>query len=243
MATKTQSIMTVGEIMQQLEEWGNESTKRVLVKHGAKEPFFGVKVADLKKIQKKVKKDYQLALDLYRTGNSDAMYLAGLIADETKMTREDLQNWADQAYWYYINEYTVPWITSETPYAFEMALKWIEEDSERHEAAGWATIASFVSVRPNEEIDMELISRLLDRIEKEIHQAKNRVRHVMNGFVITVASYLSPLSAKAIAMSERIGKVYVEMGGTACKVPYGPEYIPKVIKRGTLDRKRKEARC
>ena len=58
------------------------------LKHGAREPFFGVKVEHLKKIQKRIKKDYQLALDLYDTGISDAMYLAGLIADDEKMTKE-----------------------------------------------------------------------------------------------------------------------------------------------------------
>jgi hypothetical protein len=32
--------------------------------HGAQEPCLGVKVEDMKKIQKRVKMDYQLALDL-----------------------------------------------------------------------------------------------------------------------------------------------------------------------------------
>ena len=54
--------------------------------HGAKEPFFGVKVGDLKKILKKTKKNHELSLELYKTGNSDAMYLAGLMADEKKIT-------------------------------------------------------------------------------------------------------------------------------------------------------------
>jgi hypothetical protein len=31
--------------------------------HGVPEPFYGVKIGDLKKIKKRVKKDYQLALD------------------------------------------------------------------------------------------------------------------------------------------------------------------------------------
>ena len=34
--------------------------------------------------QKRIKMDYQLALDLYETGNYDAMYLAGLIADDAR---------------------------------------------------------------------------------------------------------------------------------------------------------------
>jgi hypothetical protein len=35
---------------------GNEQTKKIHLRHGAIEPLFGVKVGDLKAIQKKVKK-------------------------------------------------------------------------------------------------------------------------------------------------------------------------------------------
>jgi 3-methyladenine DNA glycosylase AlkD len=83
--------MTVTEIMTELQAKGSESIKKILLKHGVKEPFFGVKIEYLKPIQKKVKKDYQLAKDLFATGNADAMYLAGLIADDENMTRADLQ--------------------------------------------------------------------------------------------------------------------------------------------------------
>src|SRR5437868_12651759 len=49
----------------------------------------------LKKIQKRIKKDYQLALDLYDSGVYDAMYLARLVADDKRMTQCDLQRWAE----------------------------------------------------------------------------------------------------------------------------------------------------
>lgn len=48
--------MTFDEIMAYLEEKGNDQTKKVLMKHGAREPFFGVKVGDLKPIQKRLRK-------------------------------------------------------------------------------------------------------------------------------------------------------------------------------------------
>jgi 3-methyladenine DNA glycosylase AlkD len=85
------TAMNVTEIMTELQAKGSESIKKILLKHGVKEPFFGVKIEYLKPIQKKVKKDYQLAKDLFATGNADAMYLAGLIADDENMTRADLQ--------------------------------------------------------------------------------------------------------------------------------------------------------
>ncbi len=96
--------MNLNEVINELESFGDESTKKVLMKHGAKEPFFGVKVADLKKTLKKIKGDQQLALELYETGNSDAMYLAGLLADGSKMTDAKLKQWVKKAYWSMISE-------------------------------------------------------------------------------------------------------------------------------------------
>src|SRR5271168_2224847 len=109
--------MTAKEILAELKPLGRQSYKRVLISnHGVKEPFFGVPVSELKKIQKRVKKDYQLALDLYNTGNYDAMYLAGLIADDARMTPKDLQRWAEKAYARVLAGSTVPWVAAESPH-------------------------------------------------------------------------------------------------------------------------------
>jgi len=235
--------MIVSEIMNQLREWGNESTKKVLVKHGAKEPFYGVKIEDLKKLQKKIKKDYSLSLELFDTGNSDAMYLAGLISDPAKMTREDLNNWVHKAYWYMLSEFTVAWVASESRYGTELALEWIDSDEENIACSGWSTMAAIASLKPDNEIDHILYTQLLDRIATTIHSEKNRVRHTMNSFVIAVGGYCSHLTEKAMQVAIGIGKVKVEMGGTACKVPLATEYIQKMHKRGLLGRKRKTAMC
>jgi len=235
--------MTAEEVMQQLEAYGNEGTKKTLMKHGAKEPFFGVKVADLKKVLKKTKKNHELSLELYETGNTDAMYLAGLMADEKQITREQLNEWADKAYWYYLSEFTVPWVAAETDFGWDLALEWIESDEERIAAAGWATLASYAGVREDAELDISKYSDLLDRAEKEVHGAKNRVKYVMNGFVIAVGTYIAELTDKAKKIGAEIGKVSVEMGGTACKVPLAKDYIQKVIDKDRVGKKRKSARC
>ena len=91
------SMMTAKEVVEELRTMGAESIKKVLSNHGVREPFFGVKIGDMKKIQKRIKKDYQLVLDLYDTGNYDAMYLAGLVADDAKMTKKDLNRWVESA--------------------------------------------------------------------------------------------------------------------------------------------------
>ena len=235
--------MTKSEVIKELKNYGNETTKRIFINHGAREPFFGVKVQDLKKIVKKIKKDYKLSLELYDTGNSDAMYLAGLIADEMAMNKQDLQKWVKGAYWYMISDYTVPWIAAESKFGKELALEWIESDREFIASAGWATLSNLVALKPDSELNINDLSVLLDRVEENIHNAQNRVRYSMNGFVIAVGSYVKELTDKAIMIGEKIGKVQVDMGGTACKVPLATEYIQKVIARGNHGIKRKTARC
>ena len=235
--------MTVDEIMAQLEEWGNENTVRIFKNHGAKDPIYGVKVGDLKKIVKKVKKDHTLALQLWDTGNSDAQYLAGLIADETKVTKDELQKWAREASWYMLSDYSVAALAAETDFGLELAREWIKSNKQLIASAGWATFSGWLAIKGESAVDLQEIKTLLDYIEKNIHEAKNRVRYSMNGFVISVGGYLPSLSNEAIAASERIGKVNVYMGKTSCSVPYGPEYIQKMITRGTLGKLRKAARC
>lgn len=235
--------MTLQEIMKTLEEFGDERTKNTLIKHGAKEPFFGVKVADLKKILKKTKKNHELSLALYATGNSDAMYLAGLMADENQISEAQLNEWIDQAYWYYLSEFAVPWVAAETPFGFELALKWIKSDRESIAAAGWSTLSFYAGVSPDENIDLKAYSDLLDQVANEIDGAQNRVKHVMNAFVIAVGSYIESLTDKSITIATQIGKVEVHMGETACKVPLAKDYIKKVMDRGSIGKKRKTARC
>lgn len=235
--------MHINEVMRGLEAMGSEQTKKVLSKHGAKEPFFGVKVGDLKKIVKKVKKDHELSLALYETRNSDAMYLAGLIADEDQITKVQLQDWAKNAYWYMISEYTVPWVAAESQFGNELAMEWIESEEENIASTGWATLASLVSTKSDNELDIDGLETLLDCVSNTIKYAPNRVRYTMNGFVIAVGSYVEELSDKAIEIGKKIGKVDVQMGGTACKVPSSPEYIEKAKNRGSIGNKRKSARC
>ena len=176
--------MTLDEVMTTLRALGSEQTRKTMRKHGAPDSedlYFGVLVGDLKPIAKKIKGDQALALALYDTGNTDAMYLAGLVADGAKMSRAQLNAWAVRA--------------------------------------------------------------LLRRAVAEVHAAPDRVRYTMNGFIIAVGSYVTPLGPEALAAAETIGKVTVNMGGTACKVPLATDTIQKVIGMGRQGKKRKTAMC
>jgi 3-methyladenine DNA glycosylase AlkD len=235
--------MTAQQIVAELKPLGRESYKNILLNHGIQEPVFGVSIENLKKIQKRIKKDYRLALDLYDTGIYDAMYLAGLIADDARMTKKDLQRWLDKANCSSLCGFTVAWVAAESPHGRELALKWIESKKEREAAAGWATLTSLVAITDDADLDLAELKQLLKRVEKTIHQQPDDVRYQMNGFVIAVGSYVKPLTDLAIQAAEKIGPVSVDMGNTSCKVPSAADYIRKVQQRGSIGKKRKTAKC
>ena len=233
--------MTAQEIINEIRPLGSDSYKKILFNHGVKEPCLGVKIGDLKKIQKRIKKDYQLALDLYDTGVYDAMFLAGMIADDARMTRKDLQRWADRAYGGALGT-TVSSVAAGNPVGYELAMEWIESKKECVATAGWLTLSDIVSTRDDAKLNVAELKRLLQRVQKTIHQAPNTVRYTMNAFVICVGSYVRALTDLALEIGEKIGRVDVDMGNTACEVPFAPDYIRKVQKRGTIGKKRKSAK-
>jgi 3-methyladenine DNA glycosylase AlkD len=236
-------MSTAKEILEQLRSLGSEQHRKIYLNHGGKEPFFGVPIEDLKKIHRKIKNDQSLAMDLYKTGNSDAMYLAGMVADGSKMTKKELNTWAQSAPWGMISEYTVPWVASESEFGRELALEWIDSKNELVACSGWSTYSGMVATRPDTELDLKEVKSLLVRVQKTIHDAPNRVRYTMNGFVIAVGSYVPSLTDMAIEIGKKIGKVEVNLGNTACKVPSAPEYIQKVEERGSIGKKKKTNKC
>lgn len=64
----------------------------------------------------------------------------------------------------------------------------------------------------------------------------------MNGFVISTGVFVPELREDAHRVAQEIGKVHVDVGDTACKVPLACDYIEKVLLRGE-PKKKKNLRC
>lgn len=235
--------VTFEEIMQRLKELGSDQTKQIYNNHGVKEPYFGVKIGDLKKLVKYVKKDQELALKLFDSGNHDAMYLAGLSVNPKIISKETLRDWAMKAYWYLVAEYTVSQVAAESDYATELAREWMKSEDEMIAVCGWSTYSNYLSITADENLDLAEIRDLLHQVKNNIHGERNRVRYVMNGFVISVGAYVSELSSEAKQVAEYVGKVQVNVGNTACKVPLATDYIKKIEVKNRIGLKRKTCIC
>lgn len=224
--------MTAEEILEKLKLLGQDGYKKTLLNHGVVEPVFGVKIEELKKIQKVVKRNYQLALDLYDTGVYDAMYLAGLVADDNAMTKPDLQHWVSHAKSEPISLYTVPWVAAQGLHGWELGLEWIESPQPSVAASGWATLSGLVALADDENLDIDALRSLLLRIPTLLPQQPRQVSSAMNSFVIAIGSYVSALTQPALDMSEQ-----TEL------LTKASDAIRKIEQRGGIGKKRKTIKC
>jgi 3-methyladenine DNA glycosylase AlkD len=79
--------------MAALKKKGSAKTREMYARHGmSARRAFGVSMADIKAIAKTIKGHHALACELYETGNLDAMYLAGLVADGSRMSKKQLDD-------------------------------------------------------------------------------------------------------------------------------------------------------
>ncbi|MFC4323032.1 DNA alkylation repair protein [Litchfieldia salsa] len=235
--------MDFDTVMQELEALGKERTKKIYISNGAQEPVFGVATGAMKPIAKQIKINQRLADELYATGNYDAMYFAGIIADPKAMTESDFDRWMDAAYFYMLSDYVVAVTLSESDIAQEVADNWIASNQELRMSAGWSCYCWLLGNRPDNKFSESKISTMLDTVKAEIHDSPERTKSAMNNFLSTVGISYKPLNEKVLEISREVGIVEVKRENKKRSFLNAYESIQKEMDRGRLGFKRKYVRC
>lgn len=236
-------MMNVELVMQELEALGKERMKKMYMSNGAHEPLFGAATGAMKPIVKKIKMNQPLAEELYATGNYDAMYFAGIIAEPNAMTEADYDRWIDEAYFYMLSDYVVAVTLSESDIAQEVADKWIASGEELRMSAGWSCYCWLLGNRLDIEFSETKISDMLDMVKNTIHDSPERTKSAMNNFIYTVGISYLPLHEKAIETAKAIGIVEIKRDKKKNSFLNAYESIQKEVDRGKLGFKRKHVRC
>ena len=236
-------MMNLEMVMQELEALGKERTKKMYISNGAREPLFGVATGAMKPIVRKIKINQHLAEELYSTGNYDAMYFAGIIADPKAMTESDYDRWMDAAYFYMLSDFVVAVSLAESDIAQEVADKWIASGEELRMSAGWSCYCWLLGNRLDVEFSESKISNMLDSVKNTIHDSPERTKSAMNNFLYTVGISYVPLHEKAVETAKAIGIVEVKREKKKSSFLNAYESIQKEVGKGKLGFKRKHVRC
>ena len=212
--------------MEQLEVAGTAQNRKVYARHGAAEPMFGVSYAELGRIAKPIKTDHTLAQELWDSGNHDARVLALRVADAASVDESLARRWLRDVDNYILAE-GLGGLCAQTSHARALSDSWRDRPDEWPASVGWFVV--MCTAEDPGVWSVEELRGLLGRIEAEIDQRPNRVRHEMNGAMIVMALRDARLRRSVLAAARRIGPVEVDHGQTGCKTPEVAPYVERTL--------------
>jgi 3-methyladenine DNA glycosylase AlkD len=230
-------------ILEELKALGTERTKKTYIRQGAQEPLYGVATGAMKPLAKKYKNNQELAEELYQTGNYDAMYLAGMIADPSIMTEADFNRWMESAYFQMISDYIVAVTLAETDIAQTVSDNWIATGKDLYMSAGYNCYCWIIGNRKDEEFDSEKLGSMIETVQKTIHEMPKYTKAAMNSFIAAVGISYIPLHEKALSAAEAIEKAEVSQAKMKGGLTPALEQIQKAVDKGKIGFKRRNVRC
>lgn len=221
--------MNAQELLATLKKLGKPQTAAIYRRHGSGDNVFGVLTSEIAKLQKKIKVDHTLAMELWKTGNAEARILALLVADPEKLTRADAERLIKEGPMRFVGCY-LSGLLARSPIADETMRIWMKSPDEFTREMGYGILGVRLKDDPDSVSDAEA-TKVLATIEKQIHRSPNWARYAMNGALISIGVFKPTLRKQAIEAAQRIGKVEVDHGETTCKTPDAVPYIEKASKR------------
>jgi len=221
--------MNAQEILSTLKKLGKPQTAAIYKRYGSGDNVFGVLTSEIAKLQKKIKIDHALALELWNSGNAEARVLALQVADPEKLTRADADGLLKDGPFPFIGFYLSA-LLARSPIAEKTMRAWMKSPDEFRRDIGYELLGMRLKNDPGSVNDADA-EKILATIEKEIHRSPNWARYAMNVALISIGVYKPALRKKTIDAARRIGKVEVDHGETYCKTPDAATYIEKAAKR------------
>lgn len=221
--------MKAQEILATFKQLGKPQTAAIYKRHLSGDNVCGVLTSEIAKLQKKIKMDHALALELWKTGNAEARILALQVADPEKLTRADADELLKDGPVRFVGCYLAG-LLSRSPIGEETMRAWMKSPDESAREMGYGILGFRLKDDPESVTDADA-EKILATIEKEIHRSPNWARYAMNGALTSIGIFKPALHKKAIEAGKRIGKVEVDHGETSCKTPDAVSYIEKASKR------------
>lgn len=179
------------------------------------EKAFGVSMATMRPLVKRLGRDHDLALALWKTGWLEARILAGFIDEPSRVTslqmdrwRQDFDNWA-------VCDSTCIHLFCRTPHAWGKVARWSRRRDEFGKRAGFALLAA-LAVHDKTAPDLAF-ERGLVLVEASAHDGRNFVKKAVNWALRQIGKRNRRLNAAAISVARRL----------AARSEAGPRWIGK----------------
>jgi len=186
------------------------------------------KLGDLRKIAKEIKKDHELALELWSTGEYLPRLLAILIMDKKELSKEVLDQFDKDLQTHPYNErnYLMDWLMANQLMKDKKLIGlielWENSPSPLQRRTFWYYQGR---LRWTGQIPPDNTEYLLSKIETHLAQEEPEVQWAMNFTAGWIGVYDEKYRARCIELGEKIGLYKDEKVPRGCTPNYLPEFI------------------
>lgn len=197
------------------------------LKFGAKEPVYGMKLGDLRTLAKKIKKQPELADELWESTVMEARLLAILISDPKKKSKREIEYWAKSGEYGQIADWLSAYIIKPHPSRQSWREEWLKSDHPWLRRQGWSLTAEKIRTAP-EELE---IHELLKHIKQNLVDAPECERWNMNIALAYIGIHVPQYREKAIEIGHNLGVYKDYPTSKGCTSPFAPIWIEEMVNR------------
>ncbi|HJE76518.1 MAG TPA: DNA alkylation repair protein [Brevibacterium epidermidis] len=217
-------MTTSTEVLATLASLEDEKIRAVNARHG---DDHAVNLTKLRAVAKDLKKNDELAGELWATGDTAARLVAILIMRPKAWSEAQLDEMLRDSRLPKVHGWLVSYIVKKSPHAEALRQSWMDDPDPVVASAGWALTSERVNKKP-EGLDL---SGLLDTIEAEMPEAPERLQWAMNETLAYIGIENPDLRKRAIDIGERLGVLRDYPTSPGCTSPFAPTWITEMVSR------------
>jgi len=198
--------MNYGEIISYFEKHQSEKARKGMERYkvGCKDKY-GISMPVLRKLSKKIGKDHQLALKLWKHGYHESRILATLIDEPDKVNEKQLDEWVKDFDSWDICDQACMNLFVKMPLAISKIKEWAKSDEEFIKRTAFSLIAT-IAVH-NKEDDDCYFEEFFPLIKENSEDEKNYVKKAVNWALRSIGKKNKYLNKKAIEVANEILKM------------------------------------
>jgi 3-methyladenine DNA glycosylase AlkD len=202
-ARSTATARTVAEALAWLERRGSKKNREGMARYGIRpKKAYGVSMATMRGLQRKLGKDHALALALFRSGWHEARLLACLIDEPGRVTAAQMDRWAQTFDNWAVCDSTCFHLFDRTPHAWRKVRQWARNDREFVKRAAFALLAG-LAVHDKQAPDAAFV-KVLPLVLSAARDERNVVVKAVNWALRSIGKRSVALNAAAIDVARRL---------------------------------------
>ncbi|RBP63430.1 3-methyladenine DNA glycosylase AlkD [Brevibacterium sanguinis] len=215
---------TVAGVMAALAALEDPKARAINERHGDEH---GVNLTKLRALAKELKKNDDLAVELWATGDTAAQLVAALIMRPRAHDADRLDAMLREARGPKAQAWLVNYIVKKSPHAEALRERWMDDPDPVVASAGWVLTSERVNRKP-EGLDLP---GLLDVIDAQLKDAPERLQWAMNETLAYIGIENPDLRERALAIGERLGVLKDYPTPPGCTSPFAPIWITEIVRR------------